>query len=198
MKWEQDHIDLLREYYPDNGIDDYLLKKLNRSRKAIALKAYVLGIKYIGKKKGCFKKGNTPYNKGKKRKPETIAKMSKSFFKKGRVPHNTKHDYAISYRIDTSNSKQQGYWYIRLGVNNWVLLHREIYKNVHNVELSKDDIIQFLDCNSHNIHPDNLVLRSRLENVIYNSPKNNQHPELIPTKILLAKIKRKIKDNAKK
>jgi hypothetical protein len=198
MKWTQEQLDLLREYYPDNGTDEYLIKKLGRKRKAISLKAYFLGIKYLGKKKGCFNKGNIPYNLGKKRKPETIAKMSKTFFKKGNKPHNTKHDYAVSFWKDISNSKQLGYWYIRLGLSNWQPLHREIYKNVHNVELSNKDMVYFIDGDSHNVHPDNLGLRTRLEHAIYNSPNSNQHPELIETKILLAKINKKIKENAKK
>ena len=48
MKWTQEQLDLLREYYPDNGTDEYLIKKLGRSRKAISLRAHFLGIKYLG------------------------------------------------------------------------------------------------------------------------------------------------------
>jgi len=193
-KWTKEEIEILKRDYPKYGCTPDMIKLFGRNRKYINNKAFKLGIEYKGKKKGCYQKGNIPFNKGKKPTPETLEKLKKTWFKSGSLPHNTREDYAVSRRSDNSGGF---YWYIRLGLSNWVLLHREIYKNVHNVELNDNDIIFFKDGNIDNVHPNNLGRRTQLEHIMYTSPLHNKHQELIPTKILLAKLNKTIK-NAKK
>lgn len=192
VKWSDEHIEILKRDYPKYGCTPEMVKIFGRKRKYINHKAHQLGIKYSGKKKGCYKKGSIPFNKGQKMSEELRAKVSRTWFIKGNLPHNTKKNYDISFRKDNT---ALGYWYIRLSKANWVMIHREIYKNVHNVDLSDDDIVYFLDGNPHNIHPDNLAVRTKLEHLLHNNPNTND--EFIDTRILIAKLKKTIK-NAKK
>lgn len=194
VKWSDEHIEILKRDYPKYGCTPEMVKIFGRKRKYINHKALKLGIKYSGKKKGCYKKGATPYNKGQKMSDETRAKISRTWFKKGRLPDNTKPDYHISFRKEKSKNRD-GYWYIRLSINNYVLLHREIYQNYHNVKLNDNEIVYFIDGNTHNIHPDNLAVRTQLEHILINNPNTND--EFIETRILISKLNKKIK-NAEK
>lgn len=55
MKWTTEHINILKQKYPDEGTSILELAE-NHSRKAIKKKAQKLGIKYVGKRAGKFVK----------------------------------------------------------------------------------------------------------------------------------------------
>jgi len=195
-------IQIIIKHYPDHAsagargcCNRY--KKIGRigSRKAITLKAFYLGIQYTGEKKGAYKKGRTPANKGKKMSPETYAKCSRTMFKKGRQPHNTRYDGAISYRKDNTGRL---YWYVRTELNKWDLLHRVIYENTNGVTLKLDECIRFKDGDTNNIQPDNLDLISNKENMNLNNPRMYYPADVVAVIILNNKIKRKLKSYAKK
>ena len=199
MKWNKKELRILSKYYPlygatgQKGCIKRIAKLGNiRSRKAVCLKAFNLGIKYLGDVKG-YKKGHIPDNKGKKMSPELYAKCSKTYFQKGRLPHNTKSDYSVSYRKDNSGKY---YWYIRLSKAVWKPLHRVIYENVNDVKLSREDCIRFKDNDPNNIHPDNLLLISIQDNMNLNNPYLHYPAEVVSVIKLNNKLKRKI--NAKK
>ena len=199
MKWNKKELRILTKYYPlygatgPKGCIKRIAKLGNiRSRKAVCLKAFSLGIKYLGDVKG-YPKGHIPANKGKKMCPELYAKCSRTYFQKGRLPHNTKKDLAVSYRKDNSGKY---YWYIRISKAVWKPLHRIIYENVHDVKLSREDCIRFKDNDPNNIHPDNLIHVSIQENMNLNNPYLHYPAEVVSAIKLNNKIKRKI--NAKK
>lgn len=201
MKWNEEQKDIIRKYYPIYGGTGpkgciERLKKIGveRTKKAVSLMAFRLKITYDGEQKGCFRKGNIAHNKGKKMSDETYAKCSKTFFKKGHIPHNTKFDGALSYRRDDDNY----YWYVRINKKKWTLLSRVIYQNVHNVVLTRNEIVKFRDGDSNNIHPDNLYLVTMKENMLENNPKLHYPPEVVAAIKLNNKIKKTIKSYAKK
>jgi len=106
-----------------------------------------------------FKKGNRSWNKGK-----SVRLSPTSEFPKGHLPHNTKHDGAISIRKDKTG---RVYKYIRIAKGKWELLHREIWKQ-HHGEIPKTMIVTFIDGDSLNCSLENLKLISRRENAIRN------------------------------
>ena len=200
MNYTDKEIQIIIKYYPDHGSAgakgcQNRLKKIGRirKRKAISLKAFNLGIKYTGEKKGVYKKGRIPANKGKKMSPEMYAKCSRTMFKKGRQPHNTLYDGAISYRKDNTG---RSYWYVRTEINKWDLLHRIIYENTSGVTLGPDECIRFKDGDTNNIHPDNLDLISNKENMNLNNPRMYYPADVVDAIRLNNKLKRQI--NAKK
>jgi len=199
MKWNKKELRVITKYYPlygatgPKGCVKRIAKLGNsRSRKAVSLKAWGIGIKYLGDVKG-YLKGHVPENKGKKMSAELYSKCSGSMFQKGRLPHNTKSDFSVSYRKDNSGKY---YWFIRLEKSVWKPLHRIIYENVHGVKLGKEDCIRFIDKDTNNIHPDNLIYLTNQENMNLNNPRMHYPPEVVKVIILNNKLKRKI--NAKK
>ena len=145
------------------------------------------------KRKGMYRKGQTAFNKGKKQSEwmssEAIERTSKSRFKKGQLPHNTRQDFAISKRHDEGRY----YYYIRLGLSNWVLLHRYIWE-LHNGKIPKGVNIQFKDGDSTNCRIENLFSVSREHQVRVNKKGGSKLPfEIQETQILISKINHKIK-----
>ncbi|SEH05521.1 hypothetical protein [Candidatus Venteria ishoeyi] len=73
---------------------------------------------------GVIKKGNIPFNKGKKQaeymSKESIAKSQATRFKKGRKPHNTKQKGDIVSIKDSYNGTY--YKYIKIKNNHWVFV----------------------------------------------------------------------------
>lgn len=202
MNYTDKEIQIIIKYYPDHGCSGAKgccnrFKRIGRirSRKAIALKAFKLGIQYTGEKKGVYKKGQIPVNKGKKMSPEMYAKCSRTMFKKGRQPHNTRYDGAISYRKDNTG---RSYWHVRTELNKWHLLHRIIYENISGVTIRPEDCIRFKDGDTNNIHPDNLDLISNKENMNLHNPRMYYPADVVAVIRLNNKIKRKLKSYAKK
>ena len=106
-----------------------------------------------------YKKGHRPWNKGKRYIAGGRAKETQ--FKDGHLPHNTKHDYAISLRKDKSG---RTYKYIRLAPGKWIPLHRHIWKTV-NGEIPPGKIIVFKNSDTMDCRIENLEMISRAENV---------------------------------
>lgn len=182
---------------------------LGRSKESIYGAVYNLGIKksadYLaspfsgritpGKKLGggtVFKKGQVPFNKGKKietwMKPEMIAKLKKTSFQKGQLPHNTLYDGAIRTRRDTSGLSYQ---YIRVGKAKWELLHRHVWQQHYGL-IPAGMVVAFKDGNQLNCHSENLKLITASENMLRNSIQ--RYPkEVIEVIKVVSKLKRKIK-----
>ncbi len=199
MRWNKKELRIITKYYPLHGATGpkgcvKRIAKLGniRSRKSVSLKAFNLGIKYLGDVKG-YPKGSIPVNKGKKMSAELYAKCSGSMFQKGRLPHNTLCDMSVSYRKDKLG---RYYWFIRLQKSVWKPLHRLIYENVHDVKLTTEDCIRFKDGDTNNIHPDNLFYLTVQDNMNMNNPYLHYPAEVVKVIKLNNKLKRKI--NAKK
>ena len=125
-----------------------------------------------------FKKGHTPWNKGKK-----TGIRPPNLFKKGNVTWNTRELY--SERID-----RDGYTYIKLiNKKKWKLKHRWIWEQKYG-EIPADHVIIFADGNKKNFNIENLVLVSRKELAVLN--KNNlikNDIELTNIGVTIAKVK---------
>lgn len=146
------------------------------------------------RKQSHYKKGSTPYNKGKKAasymSPEGLAKIKETSFKKGRTPHNTRKDYDLSLR----KSHGRDYYYIRISLGQWVLCHRWIWEQVNGV-IPEGHNIQFKDGDSSNFNLDNLYMISRKQQAVINHEGGKSIPfELQETILLLKKIKQSINE----
>lgn len=145
------------------------------------------------KKDSQKRKGDVPFNKGKKQidymSSEAIKRTQKTRFKKGNEPHNTnpKGDGAIVTRKDT---EEISYKYIRISKGVWDLYHRVVWKRV-NGKIPKNHLIIFKDGNTENTSIENLKLISMTENMYRNS-KHNYPKEIIPSLILLKQLKTKL------
>ena len=128
-KWsfEEEKILIDNAYeHTNKQIQDLLVEiGSNRSISAIQNRKNKLGLK-CSYNAGCFKKGNVPFNKGKKW-ADYVSKKGqensrKTTFKKGNIPHN--HRPVGSERIT-----KDGYTEIKIKEpNKWQLKHRYIYE----------------------------------------------------------------------
>lgn len=167
-----------------------------------------------------IQKGSVPKNKGKKQSeylsPEAIEKISQTSFKKGNLPHNTLHDYAITLRKDKNGHTYQ---WIRVAKGKWILLHRYTYEQ-HHGKIGKGINIQFRDGDHLNCDINNLYAIKRNEQILENSGAINlpdamiasylagkkrpdlkeefqKHPQLLDLKRKQLIINRKIKEYGK-
>lgn len=147
------------------------------------------------KKSNQFNKNHKPHNKGLKQSEfmskESIEASKKTWFKKGRLPHNTLHDLYVSKRKDSSG----GYYYqIRISLGEWELLHRYIWKLYHG-EIPEGYNIQFKDGDSLNCDIKNLYMVNRKHQLIHNLHGGNKLPmELKETLSIIQDLKDKINE----
>lgn len=139
-----------------------------------------------GINKGCIKKGNVPFNKGKKMSKEQYNKCKNTMFKKGNIPAN--HRPIGSERITVDGIVE-----IKIAEpNKWKAKARVIYEKEFGT-IPEGYIIIYLDGNKQNLEPNNLKAISRKENLIMNHNKlryNNK--ETTETALTLAKLMSKV------
>jgi hypothetical protein len=139
------------------------------------------------------KKGDVPFNKGKKQTDymttDAIKRTKKTRFKKGNEPHNTnpKGNGAIVTRQDTSG---RSYKYIRIKTGVWDLYHRIVWEKA-NGKIPDNHLVVFKDDNTENTTIENLELITMTENMYRNS-KLNYPKEIIPSLLLNKKIENKL------
>lgn len=138
-----------------------------------------------GINRGCIKKGNVPFNKGKKMSKEQYEKCKATMFKKGNIPPNRRE--LFEERID-----EDGYIKIKIQDgklnDNWKYKHRYIYEQ-HYGEIPNGYKVIFLDNNKTNFDINNLKLVSSAEELIMNN--NNlrfNKKELTEAGHIIAKI----------
>lgn len=129
---------------------------------------------------GYFKKGQKPFNKGKK--GVCAAGCEKTWFKKGQIPHN--HRPVGSERMDKG-----GYIKVKTGEpNEWRMKHRVVWESAHGA-IPKGYMILFRDNDRTNTDLGNLVLVKRSTNAILNNTKLcNYNGELKETAIGIAEL----------
>lgn len=139
------------------------------------------------------KKGDVPFNKGKKQTDymtaDAIKRTKKTRFKKGNEPHNTnpKGNGAIVTRQDTSG---RSYKYIRIKKGVWDLYHRIVWEKV-NGKIPDNHLVVFKDDNTENTTIKNLELITMTENMYRNS-KHNYPKEIIPSLVLNKQLENKL------
>jgi hypothetical protein len=140
-----------------------------------------------------FKKGRISANKGKKlheyMSSESIERIKATQFKKGNLPQNTRRDGDISRRRDRTGKI---YFYIRLALGEWVMLHRYNWEKVHG-KIPEGYVLQFIDGDSENTEVENLRLVSRIELILKNS-KYEIPEEVIPSMVAARQLEIKIKE----
>lgn len=132
-----------------------------------------------------IKKGNVPPNKGKKMSKELKEKVKHTFFKKGNLPHNTRHDGAISIRPDKDG---RPYKYIRVGLKKWIGYHVYRWEKFRG-PVPKGMVIRFKDGNPLNCKLSNLELMTRGDHAIINKFGSL---ELLKTRQIIKQIHTKI------
>ena len=197
-KWTAAEDNILKSKYPTSTIKELIAILPGRSWCSIYARSARLELKkeagfWESEKSGRFnvknsvstrfKKGNVPFNKGMK---GVYFGGEKSQFKPGNLPHNTKHDGAISERPHKGGT----YLYIRVEKAKWVLLHRHVWEQ-HNPPLQKGEVVAFIDGDYKNCDISNLMLLSRKENMKRNSI--TRYPEDVRKAIhVVAKLQKRI------
>ena len=199
--WTQSEIQEIKKLYPNNYTKD-IAKKFNVDVRKIYYLANAYGLKksveflkmelsrqserlkIIGKK-SWFKSGQVSHNKGKKMPSEIYEKCSKTMFKKGTIPHNTKYDGYERTTVD-------GYVEVRIKKGIFKLKHRLIYEQ-HYGTVPKNMYIIFKDKNKLNFDINNLELISKKEHMQRNSIQRFPK-ELKEIMFINSKLKRKINE----
>lgn len=163
---------------------------LNLSESSISNRKVKLGIK-SGFNSSYFKKGQTPFNKGKKWEDymteEGQKNSLKTCFKKENKPHNYK-------KIGSEVYDKDNYAYIKVRDNpyerrkNWISKQRLIYEQ-HYGPIPEGYVVIFADGDVKNFNIDNLILVSRQENLIMNNHGLRYHDkDLTKVGVNIAKL----------
>ena len=191
--WTLEENTILTKNYPDAATADLLVLLPGRSYSSITGHASLLGIykseafhasglsgricssNDIGLETR-FAKNMAGWNKGKKQvdymTAASIEKTKIGRFKKGQDPHNT-------VLIGTERLSKDGYIEVKIrhlkngesSNKNFKAKHRVIYEKYFG-PIPKNYNVEFLDNNKMNFEPSNLVLRTRKENLIINTMRD--------------------------
>lgn len=191
--WTEEEIEFVREVYPyheNKEISKMVKEKFGfdvstRNLQNVRNK-YKIPKKVIPNS-GCYRKGDEPWNKGKRMSDEVREKVKGTWFKKGQVPKN--HKPVGSTRID-----RDGYKLIKIAEpNKWIVYSRYVYEKAHGEKLKKNEAIIFADGNKLNFDIDNLVKVSRANLLYLNNKKLIfDDPELTKTGVNVSKVAEKI------
>ena len=163
--WTAEEEAVLYQWYETKGSDfcDAIIAQrtgCRRGNRNVMQKAWKMGIRYKGPRRGVFKPGHETFNKGKKMPAEVKAKVEKTMFKKGNLPHNTKSKGDdISIRIDNRGRK---ILHIRLGIGKWEYLSRHTWRSFYG-EIPDGYCVAHKDGDTMNCRIENLELISRAE-----------------------------------
>lgn len=195
----------MREMFPDSYTDE-ICKVLGRSYRSVCSQATLMGLKKssefmnmelqrqadrlrIAGAKYRYIKGTVPPNKGKRMSKDLYDKCKATMFKKGDTPVN--HRPLGSERIT-----KDGYREIKIAEpNRWQPLHRVMWEETFG-PVPHGMIVQFVTKDKYNVHPWNLELKSRAQNMKQNS-YHNYGPEIAKTIQLMGVLTRQINKKKK-
>lgn len=192
MKYLKEHEDFLRKYEttPRKKLTELFNAKFKTqvSHRGLAQKCRKLGL--VCPDNGCFKKGNIPFNKGKK----GVNKVCKTSFAPGHRPACTQKVGTISTRVDKDGGSYQ---YIKVAEpNKWQLLHRYIWEHKHG-KIPKGYCVIFKDKNRQNPRLDNLMLVSNSELARLNQKYAYINGSLKETALQVIKLTKEIRKKYK-
>jgi hypothetical protein len=180
---------------------DWLRQHLHLTKKAIAahigctpdsvksaLRKHSLKLEGTGR----FAPGSVPYYKGKKLPSDVKAKVAHTWFKKGNLPHNTKHDGHVSVRVDGDGRR---YYWIRLAKNKHQHLHRYLWEQAYGA-VPDGHVITFKDGKQENCVLENLECITEAERLARTSV-HNLPEELKRTVMMKGVLKRMINKRTK-
>lgn len=100
--------------------------------------------------------------------------------------------------IGTERIKDDGMIQVKVAPDRWEYKQRLIYEKYHNIKLTSNDYIIFLDQNRNNFNINNLMRVSRHESSILSNQKMFSHcPEVTKTGVQVAKLIIKTKEKEK-
>jgi hypothetical protein len=211
IQWTAFEIWYLQERYPVTTTEAIAIS-LGRNEKSVYNQAFIRRLKkdeeylktensgriselLIKGKEYRYQKGSVPKNKGKKwseyMTPEQIERAKSTTFKKGRIPPNHK---PVGYE----RISKDGYIEVKVkeGLRSFRLKHRVVYER-HFGSIPKGYNVEFKDRDRRNFNPDNLVLRTRKENMKLNTVHN--YPKEISNTIqLIGALTRQINKHKKR
>ena len=203
--WTHEEIEYLMLHYANSKTED-IAKELNCKESRVLHKANNLGLKksktfwrnvYYEKrvessKKGQFKKGIIPHNKGVKMSEEVRQKCSRTWFKKG---HDLNDKFPIGAIKLSGKTKKHRALFIKIGERRWKPYSRYVWEQHHGA-IPHGHIIAFKDGNIENCNIENLMLMSWSENMNRNSFHRFTN-ELKSVIYLNKKIKKRIREITK-
>ena len=231
QKWTLREIKLLQKLWPETETK-VIAEKIGKSKQSVWRKQNILGLKrsddFIKKQqeffaetlrregvKNRFVKGQPAINKGKKLEEymsaENIEKLKATQFKKGSVPHNT---VPIGHqRLGKDGYLEEKVRNVHHG-KNFEFVHHMVFRK-HYGPIPKGCVVTFKDGNISNFNPDNLILKTKYQNLLDNQITDsclvkrmikskdltkieiikNKAPELIEMKRATVLLTRKIKEN---
>lgn len=191
--WNAQRDEWLRSLYPDTP-NRTIAKMLNCSYLAVKNRATVLGLKkdpaYMASKPGCFKPGQTSWNKGVSYQPG--GRCSENQFRPGHKPQTT-------VPVGTESVDKDGYLKRKvrddappgMSRKNWRFVHVLKWEEYHGRPVPPKHVVRLKDGDKRNFSPENLVLVSMAENAILNKFFAMENPPEGSFDVLhnLAKIK---------
>lgn len=168
IKYTDEMKDYLKEIVPGKHYKDVLVLFNNKFKTDLSISALKSALKRFGILNGVvstFKKGSSPWNKGKK----GLSKANRTSFKKGNKPANFRP--VGSERID-----RDGYTLIK--INNegsmwerWTSKHKYLWEKYNGRKVPPGYVVIFADQNNRNFEKENLILVSRAELLKLNRKK---------------------------
>lgn len=173
ISYSEAELDILREFYPENGSDlcaeiIRLRFGMERSPGGVAQKARLAGIAFRGQLRGGFYKGQPAHNKGRPMRPETLEKLRPTMFQKGNIPKSTilpPGHSGISIRCDKCG---RPYKFIRVAIGEWMPLARHTWLNFMGA-IPPGHVVRHIDGDTLNCDIKNLELITKRDNVLRNS-----------------------------
>lgn len=176
-RWTEQELEMLRCLYNDYDYDQ-VAAMLGRSRHSVRNKIKNLGWKKTNRvNSSCFKKGQTPHNKGRKMtewcSAEGIEKLKQTMFHGG-------HESVDLRPIGFENTDHYGYVYVRVSdtfgdYRDWKRKQRVVWES-HHGPVPVGMGVTFKDGDKSNFDISNLELKSPSEQMAENSYRNN-YPE---------------------
>lgn len=196
--WTKEEIDFVKEVYPyysNADISEMIFEKFgwrpSRHKLYHIKRNYKIPDKVIPNSSH-FKKGFTPWNKGKPMSEDVREKVSKTWFKKGQ--RSLTHRPVGSKRVTVD-----GYTQIKVADPDvWELYHRVVWEKAHGEKLKEDEVIIFADGNKSNFEIDNLVKISRFSLLYLN--RNNmifEDKDLTKAGVAVSKLHEKMYERRK-
>lgn len=169
VTWTAQKDDWLRSLYPDTP-NRTIAKMLNCSYLAVKNRATTLGLKkdpgYMASKPGCFRPGQTSWNKGLSYQPG--GRTAENQFKPGHKPQTW-------VPVGTESVDKDGYLKLKVSDDrtvpsryNWKFVHVMKWEEYHGQPVPPKHIVRLKDGDKRNFERENLVLVSMAENAILN------------------------------
>lgn len=169
VTWTAQNDDWLRSLYPDTP-NRTIAKMLCCSYLAVKNRATTLGLKkdpgYMASKPGCFRPGQTSWNKGLSYQPG--GRIAENQFKPGHKPQTW-------VPVGTEAVDKDGYLKLKVSDDrtvpsryNWKFVHVMKWEEYHGQPVPPKHVVRLKDGDKRNFARENLVLVSMAENAILN------------------------------